>query len=341
MNRSAGVVVIAVISLLGSALVFLMGVLMLVLAFVMPIPSQGDAQIPAGFGKAIFILGSLVYLLPAIWGIASGIGLWGMKNWARISTIVFSVLLLLMGGFDFVVFLLIPVFPTSTASGGAIDPAIMSAMRFGMAGFSLAICCLGIWWLVYLTRASVKQQFIPIPSSYPVQDSALFPRPNAQSKPQRPLSFTVLAWFLLVCCLFFPLSMLMHAPAVFLTKIVTGWPASIYALAMTAACFYIGIGLLRFQLTARLVAIGYFAFAVINSAVFFLAPGRSARVQALLDRQQEMFPWMQSMQGAFRPRLNMAPMIILGSGMGLIFTAVVLYFLITRKQAFETAAAAR
>jgi hypothetical protein len=327
-----------------------MGVLMVVMAVVAPMPSQPGFPLPHAAFRGILALGSLLYLLPAIWGIASGIGLFRMKNWARISTIVFSVLLILMGGFDFLMSLFIPFFPTRGATPNPVDPAIMSAIRIGMAGFWVGLMGIGIWWLVYLTRQGVKQQFVPVSamptaSAMPLSADQLQqyqgqPAPIAPSKPERPLSFTILAWFLLVCCLFVPLSVALHAPGMFLTKVLTGWPATIYNLTLAAVLLYIGIGLLRFKPLARSVAVGYFVFAFVNSAAFLLAPGRHARLQYLLEQQQAMMPWFAIWQNQFQPQIDLVPLLTFSACAGLIPIAVILYFLITRKQAFEMAARA-
>jgi len=349
MSRPIGVIVIAVFELLGSALTLLMGILMVAMVVFAPTPNQPEFPFPPTFLKAIMALVSLMYLLPAIWGIASGIGLFRSKNWARISTIVFSVLLLLMGGFSALTFLLVPIFPSRVGTG-TIDPAVMSAMRFGIAVFWTGLLGIGVWWLVYLTRPKVREHFVPpvamlagaaplspvnVIQSYEAQSASVMAR-----KPERPLSFTILAWLLLVGCLFAPLSVVLHAPAVFLTRVLTGWPATLCNMVLTAVLLYIGIGLLRLKPLARSVAVGYFVFTFINAAVFFLAPSRSGRLQYLMDQQQAMFPFFAILQKQFQPQIDYRPFIFLGACSGLIFTAIVLYFLITRKEAFEAAARA-
>ena len=104
---------------------------------------------------------------------------------------------------------------------------------------------------------------------------------------------------------------------------------------------YIGIGLLRFWLPARLVAIGYFGFTSLNSVVFFLAPGRSARIHDLLERQQEMFPWLAPLRNVYGTPIDFTPFMALGAVGGLLFAAFIMYLLISRRQAFELAARAR
>lgn len=120
MNRSVGVTVIAVLALLGSGLALLMGILMLVVMGVAPVPTQPGFPASPAFFRVMLLAASLVYVLPAIWGILTGIGLFQLKNWARISTIVFSVLLTLMGGFSALTALLIQFLPVP--AGGPRTP---------------------------------------------------------------------------------------------------------------------------------------------------------------------------------------------------------------------------
>jgi hypothetical protein len=156
---------------------------------------------------------------------------------------------------------------------------------------------------------------------------------------RRPVSITVLAWLLLVGCLFIPLSLVLHAPAILFTKLLTGWPSVLFFAVFAALQLGIGIGLLRLRPAARIAAIGYFSFGFLNSAVFYLAPGGHARALSLIDSQQSMFPWMRSLPDQARFHFDPAPFLILGGVSGLAMLAVPLYFLITRKSVFETAAA--
>jgi hypothetical protein len=213
-----------------------------------------------------------------------------------------------------------------------------------MGVFWLAQLAVGIWWLVFFNRANVKRQFTasgsplppPVPEIFAVQLSER-PLSATERRPQRPLSLTIIAWFLLVGCLFVPLSIALRAPAFVLTKVVTGRPAELYYLVVVALQLYIGIGLLRLKPLARTVGVGYFSFALLNAAVFYLAPGSRARLQALMDYQFALFPWMRTWLRQWEVQFNPMPSLYVGACMGLILVAVPLYFLITRKQAFEKA----
>src|SRR5215472_18074603 len=98
MNRSVGVTVIAIVVLIGSALVLGVGALAIigVVAGSTGPPPNNFPGSPMFF-RTFILMVPLIYILPAIWGIVTGVGLLQLKNWGRISIIVFSVLLLLVG----------------------------------------------------------------------------------------------------------------------------------------------------------------------------------------------------------------------------------------------------
>jgi hypothetical protein len=346
MKRSVGITVIAVLSLIGSILVLLMGILMLVIMAIVPSPHSAASPFSPAVFKVVMLLAAMLYVLPAIWGIATSVGLFRLSNWARISIIVFSVLLVLMSGLTALTTLVIPM----PSTGNGYDSATTFAIRSVMVIVWLALLAIGVWWLVFFNRARVKQQFTtaatPLSSApegmIAVQQSeGSFSPPASTLAPARPLSFTIIAWLLLAGCLFMPVGLFLHSPAIFLTRILTGWTAVLLYGLFFAINLFVGIGLLRFKLLAREIAIGYFAFAFVNTAVFYLAPGGQGRMVSLLSIQGNMFPWMAALQNSSGLGIDPTPMFRLMSVVGLLPIPVILYFLITRKRAFEKAASAK
>jgi hypothetical protein len=352
MKRSVGVTVIAVLSLLGSALVLAMGILMAVtiaMAFSSPMP-QTEVPIPPAFFKAIMVIVPLFYLLPAVWGIFTGIGLLRLKNWARISIIVFSVLLIVFGVFGAMSALIFVLMPIPNMPNDDVGQSVMTVVRIFMVAFALAEVGVGIWWLVFFNRAKVKSQFVspqalfPAAVQYQAADAAqpppvpqvlpAAPLPTSNA-PVRPLSITIIGWYLIVVSLFIPAGLIMRAPAVAFTLLLTGWQAVVYTLAMTAVLVYVGVGLLRLKPAARLVGIGYCVYSALNSGVFFLAPGAKGRMGKILEFQQSMFPWMKSWQEAYPIEFDLTPFMIIGAVGGMVLLLVLMYFLVTARQAFQ------
>ena len=344
MKRSAGVTVIAVLSLIGSLLTLFMGLLMTILSIFLPKVAPKDPSFSPQVFRATFLLAALVYILPAVWGIVTSIGLFRLKEWARISMIAFSVLLIVMSSFGGLIGMLMPL-PRDPAH--PVDPAFLTGMRIFMGAFSLALLSLGIWWLVFLNRHKVKEQFVapvPVPAwpPPPAMDPAAIASAigNIPVVPQRPLSLTILAWFLLAGCMFIPVNLALHSPAIFLTRVLTGWEATAYFLAFIPLHLYVGIGLLRLQPAARTMGVVYCVLLFVNAAVFYLAPGGRTRVADLLQRSQKSNPLVPAWPSQAFSTMDITPFFLMGAVAGLIGLLVPLYFLITRKEAFEKAAAA-
>jgi len=83
---------------------------------------------------------------------------------------------------------------------------------------------------------------------------------------------------------------------------------------------------------------GYYIFALLNTAVFCFAPGRSARIARLLDAERSMLPWMRSAQTNSPFTGDITLFLVVGAIFGIAFCLVLLYFLAAAKPAFDKAA---
>lgn len=343
MKRSPGVTVIAILSLLGSLFVFLLGAFVALVPFLVSRFNSGASSHPPARSQQVMLVAALVYILPALWGIVTSIELLQLKEWARISMIIFSVLLILMSVMSGLMFLVMPIPPTPNQADAA---KVTMILRVFMVSISSAMAGIGVWWLIFFTRARVKQQFLKLPAAaYGAGALAYLDSTVAAVAPgtsTRPVSLTILAWLLLASCLFIPLNLWFHAPAIFLTKLLTGWPATLYMVVVAALNLYIGIGLLRLKIMARKVAVAYYVFFFLNTALFYLAPGGRSRMTEMLQRSHSMFAGMkaQAADNQFLTQFNTTPFLMVVSVCSLIGILLPLYFLITRQQAFEQAAAA-
>lgn len=367
-NRSAGTTVIAILQLIGSVILLALAAFM-AFAMIMATPPSNDPRLPRMYFTVMRVVLPLFYALPAVWGIVTAVGLLQFKNWARISTIIISILLMVFGAFGILSSMVFFLKPPPTAG---VDPKMFTIIGAVTAAFSLGEIGIGVWWMVFFNRASVKAQFQPQPFPYPyagqgaapyaidMPHSATPPPPSlttppgvaipadvapvptppiaAPQRPTRPLSISIIAWFFLVGCFFIPFSILLHAPAIVFTAVLTGWPATIYLLLFAGVHIYVGIALLKMKPAGRLVGMGYYIFSLLNVAVFYLAPGRSARIARFLEIQQSMFPWMRSAQTDSLFAADVMPFVIIGVIGALAFSLVVLYFLAAAKPAFDRAA---
>jgi hypothetical protein len=335
MKRSIGVTVSAVVSLLGSLLLFGLGVLVIV-AMLVARPSNAEqiGRMPQSFLIAMFLI---VYLAPAVWGIATSIGLFRLKPWARISMLIFSALLAGMGCLSGLATALIH-FPTPPNAN--LDPGFATGLRIGLTGFWMLLAAVAVWWLALFTRSGVKAQFVSSPvlgvAGDPLQvgsSSTTVPGSN------RPLSITVIAWFLIVGCAFLVISVMLQTPAALFTMILSGWKAGLLYVLFACVSLTVAIGLFRLKPWARAAAIFYLGFGMMNALVFYFAPGASGRFAALIDRQRALFPWLEPMPSQSWPP-NPTGMVVFGGIIGVIATATPIYFLMIYKRAFEEAGTA-
>ncbi|MFX1244684.1 MAG: hypothetical protein ACFE8F_06940 [Promethearchaeota archaeon] len=88
-ERPIGVIIIAILQLLGSIVMLAAGGLMLMLGLAIPF-----------FGFILMAIGAFMI----IWGIIGLIlfwGLWGMKSWAWLITIIFNIISLILSIYNF------------------------------------------------------------------------------------------------------------------------------------------------------------------------------------------------------------------------------------------------
>ena len=310
MRLSAGGIASAVIAIGGSIVSLLFGGLMIftLMAAVVPPPGQPAPPIPMAL-----LLGVMIglYWGFGIWGIVSAIGLLRLRNWARICFAVYGGILAassLFGGLGAALAALMPQ-PTLPPN---ISPALMNRMFGLLTVVALLFAALGIWWVIYFTRPRIKAQFMS-------EAEAVAPR-------LFPVSITIIAWFLIIGGISLVFLSLFSLPVVMLGFVFRGFSGRIIALLFAGVSLFGGIGMLKKQIAANSVAIGYFIFTLLNTFSFWIVPGAFARMR---DAWQEMMPFGQVPQmdvtsTPFKLMTLLPTMLIV----------IALWFLITRRQAF-------
>jgi hypothetical protein len=206
-----------------------------------------------------------------------------------------------------------------------------------MAGIMGAICliqtAIGIWWVVYLNRRKVRDQFAAQASA---SAYAGFQAPAFATPPsiERPLSILIIGWLMAVTgFLFLPFYLVSTYPVHFLGMLISGWAGRAVYVLYSAACAGIGIGLIRLRPLSRQLAIAYFIFGSVNALTIFLAPGA---VRRFLELSVQRLPPQQAWMGGM-----MLKFIWIGVVFGLALNGVQLWFLITRREAYLAAARQR
>jgi hypothetical protein len=308
MRRSAGVTACAVIVILGSAILLLIALLGLLGMAVRPVP---DGQ--AHFIKAFIWIAFALEFGGAGLGIATGVGLLRLKEWARISLLVFSGLLLFMGnsGLLMIPFVQIPQTPD-------LPDSFTFYMRLFMAVCFGLLATLGVWWIVCFNRKSVRAQFL----GTPVEGQPY----SATSA--RPISITIIGWYMVVSAFCALSGLFIHIPMYVLGFMMKGWAASLFLLGCGILQLVTGVGLLKLKPWSRSLAIGHFSFFTVNSALMVVLPGSQARFEGVMRASQEAF-------GTTAQPATMPPIPLwFGFAFCLPLFAVVLWFLITQKKSF-------
>jgi hypothetical protein len=316
MKRPVGIVLTSILQFLGSLWVLLVAAAMFIIPLFAPHTSTSQLQLPAGF---FFAIGAM-YLTFAAIGIATAVGVFRLKRWSRYSTLIFAGILVFTGLMLALVIVLMP-FPTPPSKPSSPRPDnFMLVFNTVMVLIGLAIAGLGGWWLYYFSRNAIRARFESETSSGIANASG------------RPLSLVALAilnlfglpWMLVGAWIAFPIS--------FFGVIVKGGPARLIYLLFAALSLYLGIGLLRLLPASRSVAIGFYIYGFVNSLLFCALPDREGRCQRLL---------MESLRIWHVPNTatQSAPFgwwawegLIVSAAI----SAVAIYFLITRRFAFES-----
>jgi hypothetical protein len=318
MKRPAGVILTGVFQIVGSLVVLLFSVLFLFLPLILRNSPKPSPELPA----VMIYGGAAVYGVFAVLGFLTAIGLFRLRSWARYSTLIFAGILTASG---LLMALAFAVMPMVTPSGAAqtVPPGAVDVARITMIAISLSFALLGVLWLYYFNRAKTKLAFV---------------RNNGETTGvgtgvliggQRvPVSIVVIAVLYLIGGAF-GLAMSFWVPAnIFLGIIATGVSAKLLTLVLALAGIYIGVGLLRLSENSRLLAVGMGCFHLINILVMALMPGTMRNYLAQYSAWMNLTPQAQQLAMT-------GPIMRWSFAIGLVSQLVLLYFLVTRAEAFR------
>jgi hypothetical protein len=338
MPRSAGITISAVVVFFGSALTILSGALMMLASVV--ISHSERADLPANV-RYVLIIETILFVVFGGWGVATGVGLINTKQWARISMFVFAA---------FLAFVSIPTaalmaFIKFPVPDDPNFPGFTMMIKVGLVLFYAAFGALGCFWLYFFNRKNVKAQF----EGKHVAELATPDLPwNAASaagrvdSPARPISITIIGWCLIVFSAFAPMSLLFSKsifpdvalPICFLGFFFFGRSAYLILFLWMAAQLVAAVGLLNLKNWGRLATIGLQCLSLVNFALMAGIPANRERLQRTMETiasgVNARMPQPQPLPFAF-------PMWI-GAATAIPIAFVILWFLITKKQAFASSA---
>ena len=212
-----------------------------------------------------------IFMACAVFGIVTGAGLLRLKNWARISVLIWSGITVCFAGFALLLSLIIPIPPPRNAPDFTIY--FVRATLFLIYGLP---CGIGIWWLILFTRKPVVAQFVATTPGALAPPSVLAsypPLPAAPARPRLPVPLAVLAAILVISS---PLSILFlvasHFPAICLGVVIRGRGATVFYGFFCLLTLISGIGLFKLQRWSYPLALGMQMFGLVNGVISFFSP---------------------------------------------------------------------
>lgn len=343
MRRPVGVVLSAIVLGLAAAMLCLMaGLSALGAAIVQHTPMTIEAPgVPqsSSFMLGVMAFSVLLYLALAVWAIVTVVGLFRMRNWARISIMVIGGGIALIGLFSTLVSAAMPAMMKSVPMPPNTNPAVMRGTFIFMAIVWLVIAAIGIWWLVYFALRPTREAFaqaalqrgLPLSgagriAAYPATSSPMtdftVARPmvyesptlpaetylppiaaisSQPAAPARPVSITIIAVLMFLGTATTLLMTLLPIPAFFFGVVLPGWTGRVLYLLFACLSGVAGVGLLKLQKPAWVLSFAFYVLGLLNVLSMALPGVR----QRLLDYQQNLSHTMgmRVMAPAFGPSI--------------------------------------
>ncbi len=341
MKRSTSVTVAAALLLAGGLLV-VFGVAMVVVELprvrTMPIqPPPRSQELLLGLG------------IP-LWAVVTAVGIFRLRNWARISILVLSGFLAASSVFTLVV--LIWVLPALMETQGRnIPPGTNTFVTLMVIAVPAVPLGCAVWWIILFLRKSVRGQFqaaaeresvssnAGVVSQAPAATAPAVPAPPAaemsRSRKIPTIILTIAVYILAtspLALLGLPSAARLSMPNIFLGILVTGWKAWASLAAMMALQLALGIALLLKKRRAIDGTIAYAVFVLLNSLLYIFSPARDALIAAALRN----VPLPPSLPAEFF-RHFMHVLLIFSMIFSALIALVALYFLFTRRRAYLSA----
>jgi len=312
MKRLPGVIAAAILLILFSLYHLLLTGLIFFAAYFIPLApaSPGAPPTPAWFPWMACAFGVLLTGFAA-WGIATAIGLFLVKRWARISILIIGGLTAAFALVSIVSMLagmaLAIVAPSSTAPSQTEHLQSTMPIVFGVLAIVYTIpLALGIWWLVYFNLRRVREVFAA--ASGPVE-------PN-----RRPLLISILA---VLCLIGLPSCVaiaLLPIPAAFFGLVLHGPQKYASYFLFAALDGAAGYGLWSLKEWGRRVALILQGLGIVNAIVFILQPslltGYTNEVNSALGLPQP-----------YSTQPLQTPMIAISMGISLVLLIAVVFVL--------------
>jgi len=322
-KRSASVTAAAVVAILCSLFLLLCFSVAFLGMLLVKLPSTASELPPSVRTVGIAAQGFMICL--SLFGIATGIGLIYLRNWARISVLIWGGFSVFFGliGIPIAFLMQFPPNPNSPA----LPRESMQAVRWILLLIYGIPLLIGVWWLILFNRKTVKAQF-----ASRVESSELrLPR-----KPACPLPIAVLAWFYVASVLnllFLPL-LSFHLPLFVFGRVLSGSTGGAVLMVSSLAFAIAGIGLLKLKPWSYSLTIGLQLFWLASGVVSLLTPNYGAVVDSYMKEVQASFHLPET----YSSPLNFAQHYGWMMAAGLLFVGAIIGLLVYYRPRFLEAA---
>jgi hypothetical protein len=320
----------------------LFAALMLFVSFVAKHDSSGPytPNTPgAPFTPAIMayvLLGfALFVVLLAVWAITTAIGLLRLRNWARISVLIIGGGMAFLGGLSAFGLIITWIIQSRLPPPPHLSHNIQMATFSIMSAFYIFILAIGVWWLVYFTRATTRALFVR-PSSRPggydfIATDPAFPRSSPRRFGHVPIAIIIMACLFFISVFVCVIMAFIPFPVFLFGFVLSDRSAHLLFIGLAIFSASVGYGLLHLKNWARLAALIQFGLGFINIALMLLPRNQS---QIFLYDQQLMQRWYLPASPANTPEMTHVYMIN-GFATALVINVVFIWLIERHRNAFQ------
>ena len=302
-QRSAAVMASGIIAILGSlvtAIGILIGIMGLFLSARYPNPMDSMPGL-----RVITTVVMAFFFAVTIWGAFSGVGLIRLRNWARVSVLIWSGL---TAPFCILAIVFVAILPMPPTPNQAFMRVILPLFAVIFYGLPMVIA---VWWLILFTRPKIVAQFKPlvpagglgdpfgaIPVTVAADGSVASPGygvPAPLPGPSVPLPVIVLACFFLLSSLSVFFIFFIHMPAMVFGRAFTGLTGSVVYATWCLLYAIAGIGMLRRVSWAYSVAIAVQILGIVSGIITLLSPNFDNMMRNAMSSMRMAQPEMYQM----------------------------------------------
>jgi hypothetical protein len=317
---SASVIASAIVAILAGLLFLLFSAIGFMAILLRS--NASNMELPS-FARNSALAGIAFMMVTSIFAIAVGIGLFLLRNWARISVLVLAGFSVFFGAIGVIVFTVTAVLPQQEN----LPQQQMWIFRTVLAAIYGVPLAIGTWWLILFNRKAIKLQFT---------DAAVPVDPKFPRKPRCPTPIAVLAWLFIACVLDIPFMAFMpNIPLLLFGHVIGGQAGRMCFILMFLLFTVAGIGLLKLKPWSYYLTLGMQFFFLTSGIVTLLNPNFKTVSRSLILEMENSMP----MPNSGFSLLDYPHYMDWAMGFGLLFALAILVMLVYYRTRFLELAA--